>query len=355
MKILDRYLGKIIYRYTMVTLLVLLGLFTFVNFLDQLSNLGKGDYHLLEAISFVILTIPRTIYELFPMAALLGTLIGLSMLANDSELIVMRASGVSMRQITAAALKTGGLFVIAAICVGELISPFTETRAQRGKAEAMQQNIKQHTNFGLWMRDTDTYVNIGEVLPDLTLLDVKIFEFDSNKRLRSLVSAKNGRFDGGYWRITDVRQTRVEADGSADTLRTDASRWQTGVTPQILSVFLIKPDQLSFWQLSRYINHLKENRQKTDAYELVFWNKLMLPLSTAVMVVLAIPFVFANIRSGTLGQSLFTGIMLGLGFYVANKGFGYVVLASGLSPLLGATVPVVAFLLLAMVMMRRIA
>jgi len=352
--ILDKYLGKIILQYTLISMAVLLALFTFVNFLDQLSSLGKGNYGLVQAIEFVVLTIPHLLYELFPMAALLGTIIGLSLLANDSELIVMRASGVSMVQITTAALKMGGLFVIFAIIVGEVISPLTETKAQRGRAEALQQNIQQQTNFGLWMRDVQTYVNVGEVLPDLTLLRIKVFEFDPDKRLRSMVTADDGIFQDEFWLVNNVKQTLIDPQGQTEILETPSAQWQSRVTPQILSVFLIQPDQLSFWQLSRYIKHLAANQQKTDPFELAFWGKLMLPLSTAVMVVLAIPFVFTNIRSGGLGRSLFIGIMLGLGFYAANKGFGYVVLANGLSPFLGATLPVITFLFLALVMMRRI-
>ena len=354
MTILNRYLGRIILQYTLITMFVLLALFTFVNFLDQLGDLGKGNYNIFSATQYVFLIIPRTIYEIFPMAALLGTIIGLSLLASDSELIVMRASGVSMLQITSAALKMGALFVIAAVIMGEVISPFTETQAQRGRAEALQQDIKQQTNFGLWMRDTHTYVNVGEVLPDLTLLRVRVFEFDPNKKLRSLVAAEDGEFQSDFWVINNVKQTLIDEEGIAETINIPTAKWESRVTPQILSVFLIQPDQLSFWQLSRYISHLRENQQKTDPYELAFWNKLMLPLSTAVMVVLAIPFVFTNIRSGNLGRSLFVGIMLGLGFYVANKGFGYIVLANGLSPFVGATLPVVGFLFLAMYMIRRL-
>ncbi len=354
MKILNRYLGRIILRYTLITMLVLIGLFAFVNFIDQLGNLGQGNYHLKQIMVYVTLIIPRTIYELFPMAALLGTIVGLSMLANDSELVVMRSSGISMLQITAATLKMGGVFVIAAIMIGELVSPHTETSAQRGRAEALQQNIKQQTNFGLWMRDARTFVNIREVLPDLSLLGIKVFEFDDENQLRSLLSAQYGSYKGDHWAIREVKQTLVDPDGATDALSTDTAKWASRVTPQTLSAFLIKPDQLSFMQLSRYINHLQQNHQQTAPYELAFWNKIMLPLSTAVMVILAIPFVFANVRSGKLGRSLFIGIMLGIGFYVASKGFGYVVLTSGLSPLMGATVPVIACLLLAMVMMRRI-
>lgn len=354
MAILERYLGRIILNQTMLVLTVLLGLFLFVSFIDQLSDIGHGDYTLLDAIQYVILTSPRTVYELFPMAALLGTIMGLSVLANDSELIVMRASGISIMQITRAVLKTGGFFVIAAMLIGEVISPWSETYAERSRAEALQEDIQQQTNFGLWMRDSTTYVNVGEVLPDLSLLRVKVFEFDQNKRLRSLVFAREGRFDGQEWIIKDVTQTVIGLDDRATPQKLSTAFWNTDVTPQILTAFLIQPEQLSMWQLREYIQHLAENNQKTDGYRLAFWNKLVLPLSTAVMVILAIPFVFGNLRMGNLGTNLFQGIMLGLGFYAANKGFGYTVLAYDMSPLLGATLPVLLALGIAIIFLRRV-
>lgn len=354
MAILERYLGRTILNQTMLVLLVLLGLFMFVSFIDQLSDVGHGNYKVFDAIKYILLTAPRTIYELFPMAALLGTILGLSVLANDSELIVMRSSGISIMQITRAVLKTGGFFVIFVMFVGEVVSPWSETYAERSRAEALQENIQQQTNFGLWMRDSTTYVNVGEVLPDLSLLRVKVFEFDQNKRLRSLVYAKEGRFDGREWLMENVTQTVIGLDDRAVPQTIENAYWNTDVTPQILTAFLIQPEQLSIWQLKDYIQHLSENNQKTDSYELAFWGKLVLPLSTAVMVILAIPFVFGNIRMGSMGKNLFQGIMLGLGFYAANKSFGYVVLAYGMSPLLGATVPVMVFLTMAVIMLRRV-
>ncbi len=353
MSILDRYLGRIILQHTLLTLLVLLGLFAFVNFLEQLGDLGSGRYGLSDAFLYLVLTIPRTMYELFPLAALLGTIIGLSLLANDSELIVLRASGVSVWQITVAALKTGALFVIVAMLIGELVAPPADTHAQRGRAEALQRNHAP-TGTGLWMRDAQNFINVGEVLPDLTLLGIKIFQFDADKKLRTLLEAADGKFADGEWTLRDVKQTRIDIDGNAETARMETSRWRSGVTPESLSVFLAQPDQLSMGQLRRHIRHLAQNRQQTAPYQLAFWNKIMLPLSTAIMVMLAIPFVFVNLRSGTLGRSLLVGILLGIGFHITNKIFGFVVLVYNLPPLLGATVPIIAFALLAMVMMRRV-
>ena len=262
MAILEKYLGRVILNQTLLVLLVLLGLFLFVNFLDQLSSIGRGSYTLVAAFKYVIMTSPRTLYELFPMAALLGTIMGLSILADQAELIVMRASGISIMQITRAVLKTGGIFVIFMVIIGEIISPYTETRAERSRAEALQENIQQQTNFGLWLRDSTTYVNVGEVLPDLSLLRIKVFEFDQNKKLRSLVFAKEGRFDNGQWQLQEVTQSVIGLDNIARPQDIDSAFWDTDVSPQILNAFLIQPEQLSIWKLRDYIQHLREKHSK---------------------------------------------------------------------------------------------
>ena len=351
MKILNRHIGRAILRHTLVSMAVLLVLFVVIEFIEEIGNDG---YNLSRVSLLVLLSVPRMVYELFPMAALLGTTVGLSVLASDSELVVMRASGVSIPGITMAALRMGALFVVIAMLVGEFVTPVTERQAQRIRAETLQQEIQQKRDFGLWMRDAQTYVNIGEVLPDLTLHRIRIFAFDGERRLRSMVAAREGMFEDGHWRIGGVRRTAVDPEGRVEASSSESERWHTRVTPRILSLFLVRPEQLSFWQIRHYIRHLAANQQQTEPFELAYWGRLMLPLSTALMVVLAIPFVFVSIRSGSVGRSLFVGIMLGLGFYAVSRGFGYVVLASGVSPFLGAVLPVAGFLLLAVAMMRRV-
>lgn len=354
MRILDWYIGRTILTYTLLVMAVLLGLFTFVTFIDQLQDLGTGNYNLYQLVKFLVLTIPERIYELFPMGALLGTIVGLSTLAVDSELIVMRASGISLMRIVWSVIKVGGIFVLAAVLIGEVITPVTETVAQRDRAEALRESIKQQTDFGLWMRDHTTYISVGEVLPDLSLLNVRIYEFDGNRHLRSAVQAATGHYEKGRWLLTDVRQSLFEKD-HVRAVKSEAAYWTSALTKDILSVFLVKPDQLSAWHLFRYIEHLRANSQETGRYELAFWNKIVLPFSTAVMVILAIPFVFRQVRGGGFGQRLFGGIMLGLGFYLASRGFGAFVLVYGIPPLVGAVTPTVVFFFAAMVMLRRIA
>ncbi|MDD9885319.1 MAG: LptF/LptG family permease [Gammaproteobacteria bacterium] len=378
---IDRYLGAVILRYTALALVALLGLFAFANFLEQLGDLGSGDYGALDALAFVALSLPRIAYELLPLAALLGALIGLSLLAVDSELIALRASGVSVARITAAALKTAALIAVAALLLGEFIVPPSELRAQRGRADAIAAGAVQHNaGAGLWLRDAEQFVNIGEVLPDMTLRRVKLFGFDSNRRLRVLRSAARGEFVGEHWLLSEVKETRL-GDGVGDgdrgdgdindsgdgdinnagdatmqaiaTAHLDRATWRTTVTPHILSVFQLRPSQLSLAQLRKYIRHLAANRQQTAPYQLAFWNKLLLPVAVAVMVALAAPFVFVNLRTAALGRSVFAGVLLGLAFFAVSRGLGYVVLAYGLPPFAGAALPLLLFALPALALHRR--
>jgi len=265
----------------------------------------------------------------------------------------MRASGVSLLQMATAIMKVGSLYVLAGVLVGEFVTPYSESTAQRVRSEALHSQVKQQTDFGLWLRDNRSFVNIGEVLPDLTVLRVKVFEFDEGKHLRSLVAAKRGVFAEGKWTIENVRQTLL-SDQRVTSQQAASAHWITDVTPGILSVFLIHPDQLSAIQLWRYIVHLRENAQQTSIYELSFWGKVIEPFSTAVMVLLAIPFVFGQARSGSTGRNLFVGIMLGLTFYVFSKGFGYMVQIYGVPPLLAAALPTLVFSVFALIMLRRV-
>jgi len=379
-RLLDLYLGRTILNQVLLVMSVLAGIFMFVTFVDQISYLGTGRYGLWDAMWFVLLSTPRIIYEVFPMAVLLGAILGLSLLALGSELIVMRSSGISISQITAAALKLGVVLAVLALVIGEFVAPRSETMAQRVRAAALESSIERKGNFGLWMRDKNMYVNIGEVLPDLTLQDVRIFEFDGADQLRLLLSADIGRphersIDvdrlkksatsvrdecdqdaGEHWHLQQVQQTIIDEQGRVDPDSDPDLRacWYTPVTPQMMSIFLVQPEQLSIGQLRHYIGHLAANSQDTRHFELAYWSKLVLPLSMGVMLILAIPFVFGNLRAGGMGRNLFIGIMIGMVFFAANKALGYIVLVYNLPPIAGATLPTVVFLLAAVWLYRQI-
>ncbi len=354
-RLLDRYIGGTILRQSSLVFIVLMGIFLFMVFIEELADIGVGNYDLASVFSFVALSAPRIAYETFPMVALIGTILGLSSLALGSELVVIRASGVSLARITGSALRIGGFFMVVAILIGEFVNPWSESTAQQGRAEALERAIDQNNSFGLWIRDGHKYVNVGEVLPDLTLLRIRIFEFDDTDRLVSMQYAGRGRYRNDVWQLLNLRKTTIAAGGDSTVEVFDQALWWTAMTPQMMSAFLITPEQLSIQQLRQYMTYLRENSQDTRPYQLAYWQKVTLPLSTAVMVVLAIPFVFGSLRSGSMGRNLFIGIMVGLLFYVVNKAFGYIVLGYGVSPIIGAALPTFILFVSALFMYRRVA
>jgi lipopolysaccharide export system permease protein len=355
MRLLDRYIGRTILRQSSLVFIVLMGIFLFMVFIEELADIGVGSYDLVSVFRFVALSAPGIAYETFPMVALIGAILGLSSLALGSELVVVRASGVSLARITGSVLRIGGFFMVVVILVGEFVNPWSESAAQQGRAEALERAIDQNNSFGLWIRDGRKYVNVGELLPNLTLLRIRIFQFDDTGRLVSMEYAREGRYQENVWKLFDLRKTTIVAGGENVVESFEEAEWLTAMTPQMMSAFLITPEQLSLQQLRQYMMYLRENTQDTRPYQLAYWQKVTLPLSTAVMVVLAIPFVFGSLRSGSMGRNLFIGIMVGLVFYVVNKAFGYIVLGYGVSPIIGAALPTFILLVAALFMYRRVA
>lgn len=363
MRILDSYIAKVVLRHIVVTIVVLLGLFTFVSFIEELGDLDRGRYGIIQVLQHVILTIPKTLYEIFPMAALIGSILGLSTLAKDSELIVMRAAGVSIQRIVFSVVKVGLLLALVSMFMGEIVAPYTEARAIEIKAESIVSNSGRKGDFGVWLRDDNTYVNVGEVLPgaQLKLLNIKIFEFDNQNFLRFLSTAKEGEYEiaeqgsgkQDRWLLKGLKRTMINEESSAAD-KVTAAYWSTALDPQILKIYQVKPEQLSIFQLSEYISHLSSNKQDTSNYELEFWSKIVTPFATLVMLILAVPFVFREARSGNLGRSLFSGIMIGLGFFILNQAFSYFVTLFNIPPILGAALPTMLVCILSLVMIRRI-
>ncbi|MFQ5937813.1 MAG: LPS export ABC transporter permease LptG [Acidiferrobacterales bacterium] len=350
---LDRYIGRSVLYSTLLVITILLTLFLFLQLIDELRDYGKGNFGLYQLMRYVVLSVPQRFYELFPSAVLIGTIIGMSWLALGSELTAMRAAGISLARIVGAAMKIGVVSILFGILIGEVVVPISDTAAERGRAEALQIGLHREKT-GLWLRDQASFVNVGEVLPDLTLLNVNIYRFDAKERLRTQTFASRARYKESAWRLEDVNKSWIDATGVRTQHASDAT-WKSTVTPDVVKVFAVQPQSLSTADLYDYIEHLRRNRQDTRRYDLAFWQKLLLPVGTAVMVLLAVPAVFGQARSGGMGQRVFLGIVLGLGFGLLNKGSGNLALTYDLPPLIAASLPIVLFLLLALYLLRRVA
>ena len=348
MRTLRRYLATEIVAATALVVLALVLLFAFFDLVEQVKDLGRGNYTLRRILFYVLLSVPDHVYALFPVAALIGTLFALAQLVAGSEYTVMRTSGVSTARFVATLASIGGLFAVLTFVIGEFVAPASEQLAQRVRSQSITGLVAQEFRSGLWIKDDTRFINVVEVLPDTTLRGVRIYEFDKDYRLRSISYAQRGAFQADRrWLLQDVVQTRFEGmNTSVETIA--ETRWQSVLEPDLINVLLVKPEQMSAWNLYSFTQHLKENRQKALRYEIALWTKLTYPLAVVVMIVLALPFAYLQGRQAGVGAKIFAGIMLGIGFHFLNRLFSHLGLLNDWVPVVSALLPTATFSLVAM-------
>ena len=332
---LDRYIGKSVFLAILAVTGIILGLASLFAFIDEVKSVSD-TYTIMDVFSFVMLTAPRRMYEMLPIAALIGCLIGLGSLASNSELTIMRAAGVSTGRIVWAVMKP--MLVLAGILIGEYVAPATETVAQANRALAQGGGDAQSSKHGLWHRQGDEFIHINAVQPNGMLLGVTRYRFDKERHLLSASFAKKAQFDQDQWLLSDIATT-VFHERSTEVIKVPEERWDVSLSPQLLNTVVMAPDALSISGLWNYIHYLKDQGLNNGRYWLAFWVKVLQPLVTAALVLMAISFIFGPLRSVTLGQRVFTGVLVGFAFKIAQDLLGPASLVFGFSPLFAVLLP----------------
>lgn len=351
MRRLNGYIARSVIGGTLLALLVLTGLDTLFAFIGEMDDMGGRD-GLAQALVYTSLTVPRRAYELFPTCVLLGSLLSLGTLAANSELIAMRAAGVSIARIVRSVLRAGVMMLVLAVVVGELVAPASEQRAQTLRAMAHSEQMHMRAG-GLWAKDGQRFLNVGAVMPDLRLLDLRIYELDDARRLIRLTEVDAARYEGDRWVLSGIRRSHVSEEGVRGEYA-EEERWTRLLAPELFNVLAVEPRQMSAAALARYVGYLSDNRLDSAHYELAFWLRFSTPLSSLVMLLLAIPFVFGSLRTGSAGQRLFIGLLIGVGFHLLNRTLNHMGIVYGLPPLLSASLPLLIFFGVALLALRRV-
>ncbi|KRW62542.1 LPS export ABC transporter permease LptG [Pseudomonas sp. TTU2014-080ASC] len=349
---LDRYIGTQVFVAILGVLGVIVGLALLFAFIDELGDV-EDSYTMLDALWYVFLTTPRRLYEMLPMAALIGCLIGLGTLASNSELTIMRAAGVSIGRIVWAVMKPMLVLMMVGLLIGEYLAPYSENQAQASRALAQGGGEAQSAKHGLWHRQGREYIHINAVQPNGVLLGVTRYQFDDNRRLLSSSFARRAQFQDGYWQLSDV-QTTLLHERSSELIQKPAERWDVALTPELLGTVVMAPDALSMTGLWSYIHYLADQGLNNSQYWLSFWTKVLQPLVTAALVLMAISFIFGPLRSVTLGQRVFTGVLVGFVFRIAQDLLGPSSLVFGFSPLFAVLVPAGICAVAGLLMLRRV-
>jgi lipopolysaccharide export system permease protein len=353
MTILDRYLGIAIVTGTLLALLLLVSVGTLMEFVDEMDEIGKQDYTYLTAILFTLLTVPQRIYEFFPAAVLLGSLLSLGNMAANSELVVMRAAGVSVARIIRSALQVGLLLTIGTILLGEFVAPASEQKAQQVRHFAKSSKLALSMRDGLWAKDGNNFLNVQEIFPDMRLGGIRVYQFDENGQLYRFSLASSAEYTGHDWILANVRHTLISPERIV-TRELPKERWERLLSPDLFDVITVKPQEMSADKLARYVEYLKQNGLDSSKYELAYWTRFTVPLSGLVMLLVAMPFVFGPLRSGSGGQRMFIGILIGVIFHIINQTLNKLGLVYGIAPFIAATLPLFIFLTVSIVLIRRV-
>ncbi|HTJ95347.1 MAG TPA: LPS export ABC transporter permease LptG [Pararobbsia sp.] len=349
MKVYERYFARQIYLTFIFVLFAFSGLFFFFDLISELDSVGKGTYGFGYAVLRVALLTPSRFYEIIPVAALISSIYVFATMAAQSEYTIFRVSGLSTRRALGSLMKIGIPLLFVTYLIGEVVGPYADQLSERVRLEALGSAVSSTFRSGVWVKDTLTndgeghpvtrFVNVGELLPDTTITKVRIYEFDSNLHLTDVRTAERGRFQApDHWALEDVSETKIEpvvANTSSPndalnpvyrSLLTHSPHYllRSQLTPQILSVLLVSPDRMSMVNLYKYIQHLQENHQDTQRYNVALWNKLLYPFAILVMLVLSLPFAYLHTRAGVVGIKVFGGIMLGMSFQLVNTLFSHV-------------------------------
>lgn len=351
-RVLGFYLAREIVFATLLVLVAFLGLFAFFDFINELDSIGRDGYEVRHALVYVAMIMPGRVYELMPVVVLIGTLYALTSLARQSEITVMRASGMSTANLLAMLGSIGMVFVVFTFVFGEYFAPPAERAAQQWRLTATGSAVSQQLRSGLWIRDASSFINVRKVQPDRTMENIRIFEFDREHLLASISEARRGHYDESIrtWRLTDVVQTRFLGDATEVVMLPEID-WQSELSPEILSVLIVAPERMALGTLHAYISHLRDNRQDAGRFEIALWKKIVYPFAVLVMMALAVPFALGHDRVGTASVKVFLGVMLGVGFHLLNGLFSSLGVIHSWSPALAALTPSLLFLVAAAVMM----
>ncbi len=377
MRVLQKYFATELVRGILFVLAALLALSMFFDLMGELKSVGRGAYQLQHAFLYVLMGTPVYVYEMMPIAALIGTIWTLAQFAARSEMTIMRVSGMSTGMAAMMLAKIGAVFVLFTFVFGEVLSPVASEMAEKMKQQLQGNAVSQEFRSGLWTKDLikesgvtgkivgSRFLNVREVRSTGELREVKIYEFDNSFRLTGILTAASGKYvEANIWEFTDVSETLfpnivLTQEATLEDLKTAISvralpskKMISEVTPDLIAVLFADPDRMSASDLSAYTRHLAENRQHTERYEIAFWKKIIYPFAVLVMMALALPFGYLQARAGGVSLKIFSGIMIGVSFHLLNTLFSHLALLNTWPALLTALTPSLLFLMIAILALR---
>ena len=352
--ILDRYIGMVLARSILLVALILVPLFALLDLMQQLDDVGVGNYGILDALLYEVFLMPGYLLSLMPFIALLGTSIALGGLAHTKELTAMRACGISIVRIGLATLRSGVMFMIVVIVIMEWIAPPLHQQALKRQSLALSGVDVLIQKHGFWIHKDNRFINVRNIYQDHTPADIHVFEFDTGKHQlnRYLHADRAETNDRKQWLYKDLIIKNYR-EGTVDTRHEAGLVRESYLTEKQLQVLELPINSLPPSDLFQYLQYLRTSGQITERFELVFWQKVTLPVTVVVMMLCSFPFVFGSMRVASMGKRVVLATITGLSFQLISQLLANLGLMLNLSPPLMVLIPVVAILFIGAVSMRH--
>jgi len=348
---IKKYIGSSVWNAVVMVLLVIVSLDVIASLVDELADL-KGGYTLLKAVFYVALKIPSSVYEYLPLSSLVGCLIGLGVLASTSELVVMRASGVSVNRIIWAVFRPVFLFVVIGALIGEYIAPYSDQYADSRRALDLGHKRALQSVRGKWNREGNEFMHFNAVLPNGKLYGVTRFRFDEGDNLIQARFVDSAIYQGDHWFEQGVEITHFSSSGIRRENLSN-SRWESEVSPSLLNVLVLEPEDLPMKRLLDYSAYLEKQNLDATEYRLAFWQKALQPLATLSLVMIAISFILGPLRQVTMGFRIFVGVIIGMVFQMSQRLLGPSSIIWGFAPVLAVLIPIGVCFIIGLILLKK--
>jgi lipopolysaccharide export system permease protein len=351
-KRLDLYIGKTLFATIALAWAVVVALEGVFSFLGEIGDIGRGDYALGDAALFTALGLPERAYQVFPMAALIGALLGLGNLSAQSELNAFRLAGCSPRRLTRSVLQTGMVLLLFAVAAGEGWGPGAQQLAQQVRTSAIFDEVAVQRGGAFWVRDGQRLIQVGQSEADGSLSDIAVFQIDSSPRLVSATAVARASYQQGRWYLQGIRESRF-ANREIDVRSSDKADWDTLMDPRLARLLTRDQRTLALPELRQYIAYLERNGGNVAAYRLGYWQRIAAPVATIAMLLLSVGFVLGPAGQRGVGQRILLGVLVGLGFKLLTETAAHAGLVYGVPPALSAFLPASAVFVAGLALLRR--
>jgi lipopolysaccharide export system permease protein len=350
MKIKDRYIAKTLLTYSLAVLCVWLSIYSFFNFLSELNNVGTFDYTIIKAFQYIVLQMPDVAYDQVTPVILLGCVLGMGHLATTGQLIILRASGISILKITWLTLKNAIIFLILLTLIGELVAPTLTTYAENGRSNALGQNSLSSSKNGFWIRDGDNFINVENNVDGSLFNGITVIEVNKFNKIERVIESKSAIFDGQNINMDSTNIFSINSTNLFDDINLkerNLYKKQVAFDQDLIDNLEKEPKDLTTFTILKQIQFLTDNKLRAEAFEVELYKRLVKPITLVSMILLAMLFIFGSTRDATLGRKIFFGVAIGLSFELISRIGGALALSFDFSPLLITFVPALAIMIIA--------